>query len=57
MSLARDWRLATRKIFEKAFSSGYMVTDFVHAGGRGFYILALEDSPVHGLEPHANLRG
>jgi len=57
MSLARNWRLATRKIFEKAFSSGYMVTDFVHAGGRGFYILALEDSPVHGMEPHAYLRG
>lgn len=50
LSLARDWRLATRKIFEAAFAIGTMVMDFVHAGGRSFYILAPKDSIIQELD-------
>jgi predicted GNAT superfamily acetyltransferase len=39
LSLARDWRFYTREVFEKAFGSGYLVTDFVHENGRSFYVL------------------
>jgi predicted GNAT superfamily acetyltransferase len=28
-ALARDWRYFTREVFETAFASGYLVTDFV----------------------------
>lgn len=39
-SLARDWRFFTREVFETAFSSGYIVTDFIFDGGRSFYVLS-----------------
>jgi predicted GNAT superfamily acetyltransferase len=39
LSLARDWRFYTREVFEKAFGSSYLVTDFVHENGRSFYVL------------------
>ncbi|MFH2103698.1 MAG: GNAT family N-acetyltransferase [Chloroflexota bacterium] len=39
-SLARDWRFYAREVFEVAFSSGYLVTDFIHESGRSYYILA-----------------
>jgi len=43
-SLARDWRLFTRDLFEKAFAGGYIVTDFIFDqsgdGPRSFYVLA-----------------
>ena len=39
-SLARDWRFFTREVFEKAFASGYIVTDFIFERGRSFYVLS-----------------
>lgn len=39
LSLARLWRFYTRAVFEQAFASGYLVTDFVHDQGRSFYVL------------------
>lgn len=39
-ALARDWRFFTREVFETAFSSGYIATDFILDGGRGFYVLS-----------------
>lgn len=39
-ALARDWRFFTREVFETAFSSGYIATDFIFDGGRGFYVLS-----------------
>ena len=39
LALARDWRFYLREAFEWAFAAGYLVTDFVHAGERSFYIL------------------
>jgi predicted GNAT superfamily acetyltransferase len=42
--LARAWRDHARTVFEGAFASGYMVTDFVHLKGeripRSFYLLS-----------------
>jgi predicted GNAT superfamily acetyltransferase len=32
LSLARDWRLQTRELFEAYFASGYQAIDFVRAG-------------------------
>jgi predicted GNAT superfamily acetyltransferase len=44
LPLALEWRAHSREIFQNAFASGYMVTDFVHLGGerfpRSFYVLA-----------------
>lgn len=37
--LARDWRFFTRNVFETVFAAGYIVTDFVHENGRGYYLL------------------
>jgi predicted GNAT superfamily acetyltransferase len=37
--LARAWRTYTRAVFEEAFATGYLVTDFVHDQGRSFYVL------------------
>ena len=39
LHLGRAWRLYTRKVFEQAFATGYLVTDFLHDQGRSFYIL------------------
>ena len=39
LSLARDWRFYSREVFENAFATGYLVTDFVHDKGRSFYVL------------------
>ena len=39
LSLARDWRFYTREVFENAFATGYLVTDFVHDKRRSFYVL------------------
>jgi predicted GNAT superfamily acetyltransferase len=44
LALARDWRFYSREIFETAFTAGYLVTDFVHDGGRSFYILTHGES-------------
>ena len=42
--LALDWRMLTRKVFELAFSKGYIVTDFVFLKGekipRSYYVLS-----------------
>ena len=34
-----DNRNNTRAVFEEAFATGYLVTDFVHDQGRSFYVL------------------
>ncbi len=39
-ALARDWRFFTREVFETAFTTGYIATDFIFDGGRGFYVLS-----------------
>jgi predicted GNAT superfamily acetyltransferase len=39
LPLARAWRIYTRAVFEEAFATGYLVTDFVHDQGRSFYVL------------------
>ncbi len=39
-ALARDWRFFTREVFETAFASGYIATDFIFDSGRGFYVLS-----------------
>jgi predicted GNAT superfamily acetyltransferase len=47
-SLAREWRFFSREVFETAFASGYIVTDFVYDQSRSFYVLAHGEST---LEP------
>jgi predicted GNAT superfamily acetyltransferase len=41
--LAREWRFATRQIFQTCFARGYRATDFLldRAAGRGHYVLSL----------------
>jgi predicted GNAT superfamily acetyltransferase len=39
LALAHAWRSYTRALFEQAFAAGYLVTDFVQAQGRSFYVL------------------
>jgi predicted GNAT superfamily acetyltransferase len=50
LELARAWREHTRMVFEQAFSTGYMVTDFVHLRGervpRSYYLLSFGDSTL-----------
>jgi predicted GNAT superfamily acetyltransferase len=45
-SLARDWRFFSRELFETAFSSGYIVTDFIYDQSRSFYVLAHGESTL-----------
>ena len=47
-ALARDWRFFSREVFETAFATGYIVTDFVFDQGRSFYVLSNGEST---LEP------
>ncbi|MCR4403823.1 MAG: hypothetical protein NUW06_00750 [Candidatus Acetothermia bacterium] len=37
--LASRWRLETRPVFEHYLSRGYLVSEFILEGGRGFYLL------------------
>ncbi len=39
LPLASAWRFYTRAVFEDAFATGYLVTDFVHDQDRSFYVL------------------
>lgn len=41
MSLAAAWRLHTRALFEAAFAGGYVATDFLLEGDRGYYLLEM----------------
>lgn len=48
-SLAKEWRLHTRFLFEELFESGYVATDFVHHNEstdrpRSFYLLTHQDA-------------
>jgi predicted GNAT superfamily acetyltransferase len=46
LQLAKDWRLHSRALFEKLFSLGYLVTDFIFLPGkqsRSFYVLSHGD--------------
>jgi len=48
-ALALEWRLHTRRLFEKLFERGYLVTDFVHLPGkfpRSFYVLSYGESTL-----------
>ncbi len=47
-SLARDWRFFSRELFETAFSTGYIITDFIFDSGRSLYVLTHGEST---LEP------
>lgn len=47
--LAIDWRLHTRRIFERLFDDGYLVTDFIHLPGanpRSYYVLSHGDGTL-----------
>jgi predicted GNAT superfamily acetyltransferase len=46
LSLARDWRFYTREVFEKAFATGYLVTDFVHENDRSFYVMTYGETTL-----------
>ena len=39
-ALARDWRFFSREVFETAFSTAYLITDFIYEDGRSFYVLS-----------------
>lgn len=48
-SLALEWRLHAREVFERLFSLGYLVTDFIHLGGaspRSFYVVSHGESTL-----------
>jgi predicted GNAT superfamily acetyltransferase len=45
MTLAREWRLRTRTLFETAFKKGYVVTDLLFEDGESFYLLQRDWSP------------
>ena len=45
-SLGRDWRFFSRELFETAFASGYIVTDFIYDQLRSFYVLAHGESTL-----------
>jgi predicted GNAT superfamily acetyltransferase len=45
-SLARDWRYFSREVFETAFATGYIVTDFVYDIQRSFYVLSHGESTL-----------
>jgi predicted GNAT superfamily acetyltransferase len=49
ISLARDWRILTRTLFEYYFDQNYLITDFVHMPGenaRSFYVLSFGNSTL-----------
>jgi len=48
MELAKGWRFFTRDFFEAAFSSGYIVTDFIFEQGRSFYVLSHGEATLEG---------
>jgi predicted GNAT superfamily acetyltransferase len=42
MTIARDWRMVTRDLFEQAFKAGYHVSNFIHEKGRSYYVLSVQ---------------
>ncbi|HSM72276.1 MAG TPA: hypothetical protein VK851_12100, partial [Anaerolineales bacterium] len=44
--LSRDWRFFSREVFETAFDSGYITTDFIFENGRSFYVLTDGESTL-----------
>ena len=48
IELAHAWRQQTRALFERAFSAGYLVTDFIYEKGdpisRSYYVLTYGES-------------
>lgn len=44
--LSRDWRFFSREVFETAFDTGYIVTDFIYENGRSFYVLTDGESTL-----------
>jgi predicted GNAT superfamily acetyltransferase len=48
-SLALEWRMIIRNIFEELFAQGYIVTDFLHLRGdlpRSYYVLSHGESTL-----------
>lgn len=45
-AIARDWRFFSREVFETAFASGYIVTDFIYENRRSFYVLSHGESTL-----------
>ena len=52
LPLALEWRYYIREVFEGVFTSGYLVTDFVHDMGRSFYIVTHGDSTLQDNGTH-----
>ena len=54
LSLARDWRFFTRELFETAFATKYIVTDFIFDSSagypRGLYVLTHGESTLDQFE-------
>ena len=48
MQFAQVWRVYTREFFEAAFSSGYIVTDFIFEHNRSFYLLSHGEATLEG---------
>lgn len=49
LSVAQDWRFHTRQLFERFFTAGYLVTDFVYLPGafpRSYYAFTHGDSSL-----------
>jgi predicted GNAT superfamily acetyltransferase len=44
--LSRDWRFFSREVFETAFDTGYIATDFIYENGRSFYVLTDGESTL-----------
>jgi predicted GNAT superfamily acetyltransferase len=48
-ALALEWRMHTRSLFQKLFTTGYLVTDFVFLPGsqpRSYYVLSYGESTL-----------
>lgn len=45
-ALARDWRFFSREVFETAFATGYIITDFVYEDGHSMYVLSHGESTL-----------
>lgn len=54
LALARDWRFFAREFFEKAFSQGYIITDFVFErtgqGSRSLYVMTNGEANLEDLK-------
>lgn len=52
LPLAIAWREQNRYLFETAFAEGYIVTDFIHQKGQGFYLIQKNNFNNETGQPH-----